>query len=562
MKNNNIKTLVVLIICFTAYKPSIAQFSRYVISLKNKSGNPYSISDPSKFLSSRALLRRTRQKILIDSTDLPIVPAYLDSIRSAGSLSILNVSKWLNQVCIYTTDPATLQKINNFTFVNAVNPVRKPLRISDPNNKFDPPLTPFLAYEPKKVMGNYYDYGNSYAQIHIHEGEYLHNNGFHGEGMLLAVIDAGFFHYLSNPAFDSIRNNNQILDTYDFVNNKSSVNEEFEHGMNCLSIIASNWPGQIVGSCPKASYYLYKSEDVNSEYPIEEQNWIAAAERADSIGVDVLSTSLGYTTFDNPVFNHSYADMNGTTTMIAKANVLAAKKGMISVVAAGNDGNNTWHYISTPADADNILTVGAVNTAGQVATFSSYGPTSDGRIKPDVASVGEGTAIVRSNNMVTFGNGTSFATPNIAGLTTCLWQAFQDFTNLEIIDAIKRSSSIYTMPDNRIGYGIPNFHTAYSILLQQRNARNVIDLGGNSIKVYPNPFHSTFTVTVLPKTTGTATINIYDASGKLFDSKIINVASGQQQNIMFDKNPSLSHGIYSLKYDDGTNHKTIKIMKQ
>ena len=332
--------------------------------------------------------------------------------------------------------------------------------------------------------------------------------------------------------------------------------------MRCFSIIASNIPGKLIGSCPKATFNLYKSEDVNSEYPIEEQNWVSAAERADSIGVDILSTSLGYTTFDNPIFNHTYQDMNGKTTIIARANVLAAKKGIISVVAAGNEGNSTWHFISSPADADHVLTVGAVSTSGQPASFSSYGPTSDGRVKPDVASVGVATATSSPSGAVVFGNGTSFATPNIAGLTTCLWQAFQDFTNLEIIDAIKKSSSIYNLPDDRIGYGIPNFHIAYDILTLIRSQRNMPDLNKDWIRVYPNPFPGNFYVAFKPKKTGNAFITVYDESGKMYDSKNIATIEGQSQNIFFNIINATAKSIYYVEYNDGTNKRSIRIMRR
>ncbi len=398
---------------------SFAQYSKYIVQLKDKNGTPFSINDPSKYLSPRSIARRQKQNIPIDLTDIPIVSGYIDSIQAAGAVTILNVSKWLNQVCILTTDAAALNKINNYSFVINTQPLKKALRSADPNGKKDPVIN-HIGGSPKKELGNYYDYGNSYNQIHIHEGEFLHNQGFHGEGMMIGIIDAGFYHYLSNPAFDSVRNRKRIIETYDFVNNKVSVNEEDAHGMNCFSIIASNIPGTLVGSCPNASFYLYKSEDVNSEYPVEEQNWVAAAERADSAGVDVLSTSLGYTTFDNSVFDHTYQQMNGKTTIIARANELAARKGMISVVAAGNEGNGSWHYISTPADADSILSVGAVNINGSPAGFSSYGFSSDGRVKPDVASVGVGTAIAGTSGTGPFGTGTSYAAPDVAGLTTCL----------------------------------------------------------------------------------------------------------------------------------------------
>ena len=546
---------------------SQAQFSKYVIRFKDKAGTPFTINNPSQYLSARAIQRRTRQNIFIDSTDLPITPRYIDSISLAGNVTVLNKSKWLNQVCIQTTDAAALAKINSFPFVISANPVRRTqaIEISEnkTKNKFKEETYQTSVTQSLQTTTDYFNYGNSLPQIHIHEGEFLHNNGFRGEGMLLAMMDDGFRDYQTVTAFDSARKNNQIIETYDFVANKTSVNEEDTHGMYCFSIIASNLPGQLVGSCPKAKYYLYRTEDVSSEYPVEEQNWAAAAERADSIGVDVFSTSLGYTQFDNPVFDHTYADMNGKTTIIAKANTLAARKGIISVVAAGNDGNNLWHYIGTPADADSIVTVGAVNSSGVVASFSSYGPSSDGRVKPTVASVGQGAAFITTASQPAFGNGTSFATPNLAGLITCLWQAFPDFNNMEIIEAVKRSSSIYTTPDNRIGYGIPNFHKAFDDLTQQRFLKNAnVILGTNWIKVYPNPFQKNFKILIKPKVTGTLVLKLYNAAGKLYAAKTVNTQQGQTQIINFDRLQVLAKGIYTLQYNNELESGSIKVLAQ
>ncbi|MEO5782577.1 MAG: S8 family serine peptidase, partial [Ginsengibacter sp.] len=320
---------------------------------------------------------------------------------------------------------------------------------------------------------------------------------------------------------------------------------------------------QLVGSCTKAKYYLYRTEDVNSEYPIEEQNWAAAAERADSIGVDIFSTSLGYTTFDNPVFNHTYADMNGKITIIARANAMAARKGIISVVSAGNDGNNTWHFIGTPADADSIVTVGAVSSTGVIASFSSYGPASDGRVKPTVASVGQGTAFATLSNTPGFGNGTSFSAPNLAGLITCLWQAFPEFTNMQIIEAVKRSSSIYTTPNDRIGYGIPNFHKAYDDLFQQRALLQVnIILGNGWIKAYPNPFKENFSLLMKPQYSGTTSFKLYDANGKLYLTKQVTSQQGQAQFITFDNLQPLAKGIYILHYVNIMGKGNIRIVAQ
>jgi subtilisin family serine protease len=547
---------------------SKAQFSKYIIQFKDKIGTPFSTNRPSDFLSARSIQRRVKQNISIDSTDLPITPRYIDSVRLAGNVTIINKSKWLNEICIKTTDAVALAKIKKFPFVISSNAV---MRIQPGNreaniirNKFNEEISQTTsANQIVQTNTDFFNYGTSYPQIHIHEGEFLHNNGFRGEGMLLAMFDAGYRNYLTLTAFDSVRNNNQIVETYDFVKNEISVNEDDAHGMQCFSIIAANWPGRLVGSAPKSKFYLYRTEDAATEFPIEEQNWAAAAERADSIGVDIFSTSLGYTTFDNPVFNHTYAELNGKITIIARANALAAKKGIISVVSAGNEGNSAWHFISTPADADSIVTVGAVTVAGIPATFSSYGPSSDGRVKPTVASVGQGTALAGLNDQPGFGNGTSFSAPNLAGLITCFWQAFSEFTNIEIIEAVKRSSSIYTMPNDRIGYGIPNFHKAYDDLLQQRALRNVSGiLGDNRIKIYPNPFRNSFSILIKPASTGTTVFSLFDFNGRLYATKEVTVKEGQPQIITFDKLQPLTRGMYILNYSNGSLKGNITLLAQ
>jgi subtilisin family serine protease len=319
----------------------------------------------------------------------------------------------------------------------------------------------------------------------------------------------------------------------------------------------------LVGSSPKADFLLYRSEDASSESPVEEQYWVAAAERADSLGADVISTSLGYDTFDNPAFNYTYTDMNGHTSLIAKAATLAAKKGMIVAVAAGNEGNNAWHFISTPGDADSILTVGAVDGSGVVAGFSSYGPSSDGRIKPTVASVGAGTAISSIYGPVETGNGTSFATPNLAGLVACLWQAFPEFTNMEIIEAVTKNSSIYKTPDNRIGYGIPDFQKAFDSLHQQRTLRNArMVLGNNKIKIYPNPFKDNLTVLINPDHTANGVFGLFDAGGKLYFTKQIALKEGSLQIINFNDLQQLQRGMYLLNFNDGFSRQSFKIILQ
>jgi hypothetical protein len=463
--------LLVFIALFIAEADSYAQFSKYIIRLKDKGTNPFAISNPIQYLTQRSIDRRTRYSIAIDSTDLPITPRYIDSIRLAGAVTILNTSKWLNQVLIQTTDAAALAKINGFPFVLSSGPMA-PFNNSGGNpvnKKLDAVTTETPGNNTSNtVAADYYSYGQSYGQVHLHNGEFLHNRGFRGQGMRMAVLDAGFLNYLTLPTFDSIRNNGQLLGTWDFVTGNASVNEDNAHGTQCLSTIAANMPGVFMGTAPKTSFYLYRTEDVASEYPIEEQNWVAGIERADSLGIDISSTSLGYFTFDNAVFNYTYANMDGNTTLSARGADLAAKKGILCVFAAGNEGNGSWHFIITPSDADSVMAVGAVNTAGVVGGFSSYGPSSDGQIKPSVAAVGVSAVIANpSTGQPSFGSGTSFACPNMAGLTTCLWQAFPEVNNMRIITVMQESATRATNPDDRVGYGIPDMKKAFVKLIKQ-----------------------------------------------------------------------------------------------
>src|SRR4030095_4114842 len=300
-----------------------------------------------------------------------------------------------------------------------------------------------------------------------HEGEYMHDRGYTGAGITIAILDAGFSGYKTNPAMDSVRLQGRILGEWDYVMNESSVTEDHPHGLYCFSIIAANKPGAIVGSAPHASFWLLRTEDAAQEYPVEEQNWVVAAEFADSAGADMISSSLGYADFDDPSYNHSYAQRDGNTTIITKGADFAAKKGMIVMNSAGNYGARAddFKYVSCPADGDSVVAVGATDMAGNIASFSSWGPNGAGKIKPNIVSVGQGTTLANTSGNAASGNGTSFSNPNMAGLIACLWQAFPEFSNMEIIDGVEKSAHKYNAPDDRYGYGIPNFRKAFAGLI-------------------------------------------------------------------------------------------------
>lgn len=545
---------------------SRAQLS-YTVKLKYKKSDSYSISQPTAFLSAKAIRRRVNQHVQIDSTDLPINSAYLDSIANVPGVSIVSKSKWFNKVVVELTDPFAIDRINEFPFVEqtqitSVAVVRTDFRSMNKND-----LQPKIIHSSNSVLGNQgiqedtVNYGNNYAQVHIHEGEYLHNNGFRGQGMTIAVLDGGFLNYLTNTAFDSVRNNNQILGSYDFVMNDSSVNEDNVHGAICFSMLAANMPGSYVGTAPRAKYWLFRTEDVTSEKPIEEFNWIEALEKADSLGADMISSSLGYSTFDDPQFNHSYADRDGNTAMITIAADLAVKKGMIVMNAAGNSGASATEgkYVLVPGDGDSVMAVGAINTSGAIAPFSSWGPNSAGKTKPNIVSVGWGAIYVHSSGLILGGNGTSLANPNIAGLIACLWEAFPEFSNMQIMDAVQRSADRFSSPDDRFGYGIPNFRIA-SDLLQAKRLENDSLLNTKWIKAFPNPFKQLFSVFIKAPSTGRANIRIIDLNGRVLHEQNVDVMEGSHYRIQMTPTGTKRFGLYLLQYFDGTNRTTIKLI--
>lgn len=469
-------TLLLTIAAVTAQ----AQYTRHIVQFTDKKGTQGTIANPSAYLSAKAVARRTNQNIAIDSTDLPVSKAYLDSIASVPNVTILNRSKWLNQILIRTSDAAALAKINSFPFVKSrtgvaprVNPNgRVQSKKLDEGNELELPSSTERVQGTDDIL---LDYGSTGNQIKIHKGDYLHNLGFTGGAITIAILDAGFLAYKTNPALDSVRQQGRILGEWDYVMNESSVNEDNSHGANCFTIIASNRPGVIVGSSPHSKFWLLRTEDAGSEYIVEEQNWAAGAEFADSAGVDMISSSLGYYDFDDPSFDHSYAQRDGNTSIVTKAADLAARKGIIVMNSAGNSGGLSTEdkFVGCPADGDSVVSVGAVTNAGVIASFSSWGPNGAGKLKPNIVSVGQGTVYASTAGNPVAGNGTSYSNPNIAGLIACFWQAFPEFNNMQLIDIVQKSADRFANPDMRYGYGIPDFRKAFVLALQQRASVNL-----------------------------------------------------------------------------------------
>lgn len=479
LNKNTLYAALITVFC-TLAAPGLKAQTKYWVRFKDKNGSPYSISNPSAFLSAKALARRANQNIQIDMTDIPVNQSYINQVNATGA-QVFQRSKWFNAAIVVIYNGSQLSAVNSLTCVlGSASPVSR-YHASKPDEVL--PASPAIAQRAASVTSGY-NYGPGLTQVSQINADCMHNKGFRGQNMTIAVIDDGFDNVNNNPAFDSLRNEGRILGTRDIVAGNTSVYEDDAHGAMVLSCMAANSPGNLIGTAPKASYYLLRSEDVFTEKIIEENNWVVAAELADSLGVDIITTSLGYSTFDNASQNHTYADLNGRTSVASIASTMAARKGIFLLNAAGNEGSSSWRYIGIPADADSILTVGSVNSAGIHSGFSSVGPTADGRIKPDVSVMGEGTYVCQPSGMFTSGNGTSFACPVMAGAVACLWQANPTKTNMQVLQAIRRSSSKNGNMDNDYGWGIPDLCLANAIL---NTNVSVIEQVKQSFQLFPNP---------------------------------------------------------------------------
>lgn len=436
----------------------------YRVSFTDKNNSPYSITNPTDFLSPRAIARRTQQGIALSTADLPVNPAYLTAVSNTGA-TVINTSKWFNSAVVSVNVPAQHTLLSALSFVDTLEWLA-PLTIKSAGvDKFEMEMIPRAV--PGFDMGENItaiDYGFGQNQATMISVDYLHDLGYQGQGMHIAVIDAGFNGVDINPIFDSVWNSGRLLGYRDFAVPGGNVFSAHNHGAMVFSIMGGNIPGQLVGTAPQASYWLLRSEIGSSEYLVEEDHWVAAAEFADSAGVDIINSSLGYTEFYDMTQNHTYEDMDGNTTRITRGADFAASRGILVVNSAGNSGASAWNYIGAPADGDSVFSIGAVDAFGNYASFSSKGPTWDGRIKPDVSAQGQGTAYADPWGSVNVGNGTSFSSPVMAGAAACLWQAFPAFTNVQMMDAIRQSAHLYANPDSLLGYGIPDLAAAATIL--------------------------------------------------------------------------------------------------
>jgi serine protease AprX len=497
-----------------------------------------------------------RCNISIQSDDIPVNRQYVDSIVKTG-VTLLSKTRWLNGVVISTMDSTKIAKIKNFPFVFSMKRIQGSFSKKSQANKFEEPFYPnekTVGVNAATKVNSYYNYGGSFSQVNMLGGVDLHDKGAIGQGVVLAVLDGGFRDVNSLAAFDSIRKNKQILGTWDFVSRDSLVYDDDPHGMNALSTIAGNLPGQLVGSAPKASFWLLRSEDAASEYIGEEYYWVAAAEFADSVGADIISSSLGYNTFDDPTQNHTYAMMNGHTTPIAMGANRAAAKGLLVVVSAGNEGNSSWIKIISPADADSVIAVGSVNASKAKSSFSSFGPSFDQRVKPDVAAQGEGVVVASLTGGTQLANGTSFSCPILAGMAACILQDNPEMCATDLLQAIRKSGDHYRAPDSLTGYGIPDFFQIYSSL-------ETFTVNLPITRVNPNPFHEKIEIVFYSQSSGPLSIDLYDAMAQVSFHSIENTIGGVPNEIKLLGLESLRKGLYILRLASGHKIQVFKLIK-
>ncbi|HET7733184.1 MAG TPA: S8 family peptidase, partial [Paludibacter sp.] len=516
----------------------------FYVQFANKNNSPYSLSKPSAFLSERAIARRTAFSIASDSTDLPVNPAYLQQIENLG-IHVHCRSKWMNGATVILPDSAKMSQVRALPFVRFVEYTGKLFGAA-------------LAPKQKAKAQTNLNYGIATTQINQFNGKYLHDEGFRGKGIQIGVIDAGFMNANTNPCFDSLRLQGRLLGTKDIINPNSNIFAEDSHGASVLSTMTGNLNGQYLGTAPEASYWLIRTEYAPTEYKVETDFWCSGVEFADSVGVDVVNSSLGYYTFDDLTMGFTYADMNGKVSRASRAATMASKKGIVVVVAAGNEGNKAWHYIGSPADADGIVSVGAVQADSTSSPFSSFGPTADNRIKPEICAMGSLAAIVNPGGVASYSNGTSFASPIMAGMVACLLQRYKAFDPNPVVNvflnSLFASGNLRNNPTAQKGYGIPNFSIAernlpvYNSLTRVDN--DIFSFGYNSQ-------NKTLNIRILdgsnPKQ---AFVRIYSTTGKLaFKQAITETTSYLELN-------KIPVGIYAVAVSLNGATETRKIIIQ
>jgi serine protease AprX len=552
-----------LVIFLLLGKTATASQYAFEVWFTDKNNTPYSFSSPLTYLSPRALARRSAQGIAIDSTDLPVNPTYVDSVIALTGGTLHETSRWLNMCMVLLSDSSQILNLGGKPFIKNIKLVG--YYSSGLHRSTGTTSGGSLSGTGTNVTtsGGASYYGNTWTQTHLVNGNYLHDLGYMGQGKLIAVLDAGFIGTDSHPAFDSMWTGGRVVDTFDFVFHNSSVFMQDNHGTEVLSTIAGNVPGTFVGSAPYASFALYVTEYNGGDQPLEMDNMLCAAERADSLGADIITESVGYDLFDYPpgAGQNFSTDLDGKTTIAAQAANIATKKGMLFVATAGNDGQGylTWgNHILTPGDADSALTIGAVDGSGNIAAFSGYGPNAAGQVKPDVCAMGFGAYTVNASGGYATPMGTSISTPQVAGWAACLWQAHPAATPYKIKDAIRKCASSYSSPGVQLGYGVPDFQCTDNVV----GIKNLPLAGtANWVAAVPNPFSNEIILSVTPDAQQTVDFHLTDMTGREVATLHAYLRKGYNAPVSFSI-PQLPAGVYMLKAVSPTQTQVLKLEKE
>ncbi len=542
-----IKLCLILVALFVATSVFSQDYIyAYLVEFTDKANSSYSVDKPGEFLTERALARRAKFNIEITEQDIPVNKSYTDSLQQFGA-QLHVTSRWLNSAVFYTNFTSFENDALTCSFVKSVKKVYDTSSLKNKSliHKWQTDISPE-------------NYGAAYGQVAMCNVQKLHRLGFTGKGIQIAVLDGGFYHENVIPGFDSLNLNHQILGHWDFVSHNDNVFDDDSHGMSVLSIMGGNVHNEFLGIAPKASYYLFRTENVNSEFPIEEENWIAGAERADSLGADIITASLGYSVFDNSAMDHTYADMDGKSCRITRGAEIAFSKGMMVVNSAGNEGRSSWLHIVAPSDGEHVLCVGAVDSNRNLAGFSSLGPSSDGRTKPDLCAQGVATAIIRSGGKVSSGNGTSFSCPVMTGMVACLWQAFPDYSNQQILDLMRSIGDRFYNPDNSYGYGIPDL----SKVIFKLDSIAFEMPGSDKIdKIYPNPLVNEVSLNYFSANNEEVIISLIDFFGNKIYTETRNFKANSYNNIKIEGLAKLSKGYYLVTLNNGNKIISEKLAK-
>lgn len=533
--------IVVWFVCMHSFLLGISQEDAWVY-FTDKANVEFHLNNPTTILTQQALNRKSQFGIEIDERDVPVNENYITQIKNQPGITVLAKSKWFNAVHVRGEETAinnleTLQFVNSIVFAN--HALNTNSRLLQTNDKFE--------IENSQTT---YNYGNTFNQVSMISVDQLHQQGFTGDGMIVAVLDSGFSNVDQMDAFENLRNNGKLLDGYDFVDRTDNVYAFTgnDHGTKVLSDMAGFIQDEFVGTAPDASYYVFRTEDVFSENPVEESYWVEAAERADSLGVHIINSSLGYTTYDRPEYSYTPSEMNGTTAFISRGASIAAQKGILVVNSAGNSGHVTWETVGAPADSPDVFSIGAVDSNGDYAFFSSVGSSAQPTQKPDVVARGLSAFVVNDQNNIITNSGTSFSSPIIAGALACLMQALPDKSPEQIKQLVRESSSQFSAPDNFLGFGIPNFSDALQLGLSV-NDNQIVQLN-----VYPNPVKNNLIITQSVITNG-GEIVIYNQLGKLvYQSDIV-------ENYNQIDVSNWASGLYFLKINSDTISNQFKLIK-